>query len=201
MSAMSQIVSRKPAQWNCSSKRNRLKKNQALTHCPARSPRTLLCYLSYSWFAPDVMAAMMVYRTMAKEVFWEFDFIIMRNLRDILLLFWTPICPPYHVSATQESSQLGASQMQVAWQILSIWNRLVYRCIWDTPSDIYPNTTQKSYYFLLILQRMHCNWNCTFIRLFQFWLIHHRSRHVYKISQLVGLETHEKWNFFNLPSL
>ena len=142
MSAMSQIVSRKPAQWNCSSKRNRLKKNQVLIHCPARSHRTLLCYLSYSWFAADNMAAMLVYRTIANEVFWEFDFIIMRNLRDILLLFWTPICPPYHVSATQELSQLGASQMQVAWQILSIWNRLVSRCIWDTASDIYPNTTQ-----------------------------------------------------------
>ena len=56
----------------------------------------------YSWFAPDVTAAMLVYRTMMTEVFWEFDSIIMQNLCDILPLFCTPTCPPHHVSATQE---------------------------------------------------------------------------------------------------
>ena len=45
---------------------------------------------------------MLVYRTIAKKVFWEFDPIIMQNLSDILLLFCTPTCPPNHVSATQE---------------------------------------------------------------------------------------------------
>ena len=45
---------------------------------------------SYAWFAPDVTAAMLVYRTIAKKVFWEFDSIIMQNLSDILLLFCTP---------------------------------------------------------------------------------------------------------------
>ena len=55
------------------------------------------------WFARDVTAAMLVYRTMAKkQVFWEFDSIIMQNLNDILLLFCTPTCPPNHVSATKE---------------------------------------------------------------------------------------------------
>ena len=54
------------------------------------------------WFAPDVTAAMLVYRTIAKKVFWEFDSIIMQNLSEILLLFCTPTCQPHHVSATQE---------------------------------------------------------------------------------------------------
>ena len=56
----------------------------------------------YSWFASDVTAVMLVYRTMVKEVFWGFDSIIMQNLSDILPLFCTPTCPPHHVSATQE---------------------------------------------------------------------------------------------------
>ena len=55
-----------------------------------------------SWFASDVTAAMLVYRTMVKEVFWEFGSIIMQNLSDILPMFCTPTCPPHHVSATQE---------------------------------------------------------------------------------------------------
>ena len=55
-----------------------------------------------SWFAPDVTAAMLVYRTIAKKVFWEFDSIIMQNKSNILLLFCTSTCPPHHVSATQE---------------------------------------------------------------------------------------------------
>ena len=55
-----------------------------------------------SWFASDVTAAMLVYRTMVEEVFWEFGSIIMQNLSDILPLFCTPTCPPHHVSATQE---------------------------------------------------------------------------------------------------
>ena len=58
--------------------------------------------MTYSWFASDVTAAMLVYRTMVKEVFWEFGSIIMQNLSDILPLFCTPTCPPHHVSATQE---------------------------------------------------------------------------------------------------
>ena len=62
-----------------------------------------LCLLElYSWFASDVTAAMLVYRTMVKEVFWEFGSIIMQNLSDILPLFCKPTCPPHHVSATQE---------------------------------------------------------------------------------------------------
>ena len=58
--------------------------------------------ISYPWLAPDVTAAVLVYRTIAKKVFWEFDSIIMQNLSDILLLFCAPICPPHHVSANQE---------------------------------------------------------------------------------------------------
>ena len=44
----------------------------------------------YSSFSRDVTAAMLVYRTVAKRVFWEFDYIIMQNLSDILRLFCTP---------------------------------------------------------------------------------------------------------------
>ena len=56
----------------------------------------------YSWFSRDVTAAMLVYRTMAKKVFWEFDSIIMQNLSDVLPLFCTPIWPSHHVSENQE---------------------------------------------------------------------------------------------------
>ena len=58
--------------------------------------------VSNSWFAPDVTAAMLVYRTIAKKVFWEFDSIIVQNLSDILLLFCSPTCRSHHVSATRE---------------------------------------------------------------------------------------------------
>ena len=61
-----------------------------------------ISFVSNSWFAPDVTAAMLVYRTIAKKVFSEFDSIIMQNLSDILLLFCTPTWPSHHVSATQE---------------------------------------------------------------------------------------------------
>ena len=35
-------------------------------------------------FSRDVTAAMLVHRTIAKKVFWDFDYIIMQNLSDIL---------------------------------------------------------------------------------------------------------------------
>ena len=57
---------------------------------------------SNSRFSCDVTAAMLVYRTIAKKVFWEFDSIIMQNLSDILALFWTPTWPSHHVSENQE---------------------------------------------------------------------------------------------------
>ena len=56
----------------------------------------------YSWFSRDVTAAMLVYRTIAKKVFWEFDSIIMQNLSNVLPLFCTPIWPSHHVSENQE---------------------------------------------------------------------------------------------------
>ena len=58
--------------------------------------------MAYSWFSRDVTAAMLVYRTITKKIFWEFDSIIMQNLSDILPLFCTPACPSYHVSENQE---------------------------------------------------------------------------------------------------
>ena len=44
----------------------------------------------------------MAYRTIAKKVFWEFDFIVTQNLSDILPLFCTPTWPSHHVSENQE---------------------------------------------------------------------------------------------------
>ena len=55
-----------------------------------------------SRFLRDVTTATLVYRTIAKKVFWEFDSIIMQNLSDILPLFCTPTCPSHHVSENQE---------------------------------------------------------------------------------------------------
>ena len=53
-------------------------------------------------FAYDVTAAMLVYRTMQQNVFWEFDSIIMENLWGHFLLFCTPTWPSNHVDADQE---------------------------------------------------------------------------------------------------
>ena len=47
---------------------------------------------------------MLVYGTIAKNFFWEFDSIIMQNLGDILALFCTPTWPSHHVSENQELS-------------------------------------------------------------------------------------------------
>ena len=44
-------------------------------------------FCTNSRFSHDVSAAMLVYRTRAKKLFWEFDSIIMQNLSDILPLF------------------------------------------------------------------------------------------------------------------
>ena len=55
-----------------------------------------------SHFSRDVTAAMLMYRTMAKQVFCEFDSIIMQNLSNILLLFCRPTWPSHHVSEKQE---------------------------------------------------------------------------------------------------
>ena len=46
----------------------------------------------------DVTAAMLMCRVIVKNVFWEFDSIIMQNLSDILLLFCTPTWPSHYVS-------------------------------------------------------------------------------------------------------
>ena len=66
-------------------------------------PRHFPCGLQmYPRFSRDVTAAMLVYRTIAKKVFWEFDSVIMQNLGDILPLFCTPTWPSHHVSENQE---------------------------------------------------------------------------------------------------
>ena len=56
----------------------------------------------YSQFLSDVTAAMLVYRTKAKKVFWEFDSLIMQNLSDILPLFCTLTWPSHHLNQNQE---------------------------------------------------------------------------------------------------
>ena len=59
----------------------------------------------YSRFSRDVMAAMLVYRTIAKKVFRDFDSIIMQNLSDILPLFYRPTWPSHRVSETKNSRE------------------------------------------------------------------------------------------------
>ena len=54
------------------------------------------------FFSRDVTAAMLVYRTIARRVFWDFDSIIMQNLSYILPLFYTQAWPFHHVSEDQE---------------------------------------------------------------------------------------------------
>ena len=66
----------------------------------------LRCFYCYSRFQRTVekpifgsrivTAAMLVWRTVAIKVFREFDYIIMQNLSDILLLFCTPTWPSHH---------------------------------------------------------------------------------------------------------
>ena len=66
----------------------------------ATNQRALLTRYTYSRSC-DVTVAMLVYRTIAKEVFWEFDSIIMQNLSDIVPLFCTPKWPSHHVGENQ----------------------------------------------------------------------------------------------------
>ena len=61
---------------------------------------------SYSGFSRDVTAAILVYRTIAKKVFWEFYSIIMQNLSDSLALFCTPAWPSHHVSENKDKIKL-----------------------------------------------------------------------------------------------
>ena len=61
-------------------------------------------------FSGDVTAAMLVYRTILKNVFWEFDSTTMQNLGDILPLFCTPTWPSHHVSENQELYQARISE-------------------------------------------------------------------------------------------
>ena len=91
--------------WNAYERSSRWENNYQTKIFHPHEPPVIYsfhCSREYSWFASDVTAAMLVYRTMVKEVFWEFGSIIMQNLSDILPLFCTPTCPPHHVSATQE---------------------------------------------------------------------------------------------------
>ena len=60
-------------------------------------------------FSCDVTAAILVYGTIAKKVFWEFDSIIMQNLSDILPLFCISTWPSHHVGENQELSSLACT--------------------------------------------------------------------------------------------
>ena len=50
------------------------------------------------WFSLDAIAAMLVHRTKEKNVFWELDSFIMRNMSHNLLLFCTPTWRSYQVN-------------------------------------------------------------------------------------------------------
>ena len=59
----------------------------------------------YSRFSGDVMVAMLVYRTIVKKVFRDFDSIIMQNFSDILPLFYRPTWLSHRVSETKNSRE------------------------------------------------------------------------------------------------
>ena len=71
----------------------------------------------YSWFSCDVTAAILVYRTTAKKVFWDFDYIIMQNLSDVLPLFCTPTWPSHHVNENQEFNKESLCRRKLFWPI------------------------------------------------------------------------------------
>lgn len=52
---------------------------------------------NYRWFSLDVIAAMLVHRTIEKKS-WEFDSIIMQNTSHNLLLLCAPTWPSHHVT-------------------------------------------------------------------------------------------------------
>ena len=58
-----------------------------------------------SWFSCDVTVAMLVYRTIAKKVFWDLDSFIEQNLCDVLPLFYTSTWPSHHVSVPPKNNQ------------------------------------------------------------------------------------------------
>ena len=68
----------------------------------------------YSRFSRDVTVTMLVYRTMVKKFFWEFDSIIMQDLSAILPLFCTPTWPSHHVSENQVFSRDVTAAMLVS---------------------------------------------------------------------------------------
>ena len=74
--------------------------------------------ISYSRFSRDVTVAMLVYRAIAKKVFWEFDSIIMQNLSESLPLFCTPRWPSHHVSENQELARYFAPRGMVDLSLL-----------------------------------------------------------------------------------
>ena len=54
----------------------------------------------------SITAAMLVYKTKSKKVFWEFDSIIMQNSSDTLPSLCAPTWPSHHVCENQEYTPL-----------------------------------------------------------------------------------------------
>ena len=61
-------------------------------------------YRSDASISRDVTAAMFVYRTIAKKLFWDFDSIIVQNISDILPSFCTSTWRSHQVIENQEFS-------------------------------------------------------------------------------------------------
>ena len=68
-----------------------------LTIRPDARIRNLQSKVKYRWYSLDVIAATLVHRTNEKNVFREFDCIIMKNMSHHLFLFCGPTWPSYHV--------------------------------------------------------------------------------------------------------
>ena len=75
----------------------------------AQKTKRKLPLIAIFLFSCDVTAAMLVYGTIAKKVFWEFDSIIMQNLSDIWPLLCTPKWPSHHVGENQELTSLACT--------------------------------------------------------------------------------------------
>ena len=93
--------------------------------------------MTYSRFSRYVTAAMLVYRTIAKIVFWDFDSIIVQNFSGILPLFCTPAWPSHHVSENQEFKVLLVPSVRLG----TLWCVLLYTRKWFEPRSYIPRWT------------------------------------------------------------
>ena len=92
-------------------------------------------------FSRDVTATMLLYRTIEKKSFWEFDSVIMQNFSIILPLFYTPTWPSHHVSENQEFLVFTHVMRRPCWMLLKF-------CI------IIESNSQKNFFAIVLYTNM-----------------------------------------------